>query len=242
MSKKQTSPHLVSCLTELESFQHTDGVEGKTGATARKQPARKKDRKRTLVKVAYELIVDKGLEGFRIRQVAQAAGIDNGTLHYHFPNKEALIQSVVEYLVQDLEKNRCEDNFKNETALDELRMEFEDIRLRLHESPEQFIVLSELAIRSWRDAEVAKLFKPLDDGWYAHLTALLNRGIEEGVFRKDLDISLCARAIMVALRGIGYQSRLPPRELDALLSELATQTEVWTKAGPSVELKGTLCS
>jgi hypothetical protein len=100
----------------------------------------------------------------------------------------------------------------------------------LHESPEQFIVLSELAIRSWRDSSIAEMFKRLDDGWYAHLEALLKRGIEQGLFRKDLDVGPCARAIMVALRGIGYQSRLPRRKLDALLSELAAQTEHWIRA------------
>jgi hypothetical protein len=38
---------------------------------------------------------------------------------------------------------------------------------------------------------------------------------------------------MVALRGIGYQSRLPRRELDLLLSQLAAQTEYWILAGNS---------
>jgi len=183
------------------------------------------------VEIAYQLIADNGLEGLRIRQVAAAANMDNGTLHYHFPSKEALIQGVVDYLVRDLETGRAPAN-KNgrQTALDELRTEFEDIRVRLHESPEQFIVLSELAIRSWRDPSIAEIFKRLDDGWYAHLEALLKRGIEQGLFRKDLDVGPCARAIMVALRGIGYQSRLPRRKLDALLSELAAQTEHWIRA------------
>jgi TetR/AcrR family transcriptional regulator, regulator of cefoperazone and chloramphenicol sensitivity len=186
------------------------------------------------VEIAYRLIADNGLEGFRIRQVAAAANMDNGTLHYHFPSKEALIQGVVDHLVRDLETNRAPGN-KNgrQTALDELRTEFEDIRVRLHKSPEQFIVLSELAIRSWRDPSIAEMFKRLDDGWYAHLEALLKRGIEQGLFRKDLEVGPCARAIMVALRGIGYQSRLPRRKLDALLSELAAQTEHWVRSGLS---------
>ena len=196
------------------------------------------DRKRELVKIAYRLIAEKGLEGFRIRQVAAEAGIDNGTLHYHFPSKEALIQGVVDYLVRDLETNRAPKN-KNgrQTALSELRMEFEDIRLRLHDTPEQMVVLSELAIRSWRDPTLAKIFGKLDDGWYAHLVNLLKRGIREGVFREDLRLQPCVRAIMVALRGIAYQSRLPRRELDLLLSQLAAQTEYWILAGNSVRRK-----
>ena len=192
------------------------------------------DRKRELVKIAYRLIAEKGLEGFRIRQVAAEAGIDNGTLHYHFPSKEALIQGVVDYLVRDLEINRATRNKNSrQTALSELRMEFEDIRLRLHDTPEQMVVLSELAIRSWRDPTLAKIFGKLDDGWYAHLVNLLKRGIREGIFREDLSLQPCVRAIMVALRGIGYQSRLPRRELDLLLSQLAAQTEYWILAGNS---------
>jgi AcrR family transcriptional regulator len=196
------------------------------------------DRKRELVKIAYRLIAEKGLEGFRIRQVAAEAGIDNGTLHYHFPSKEALIQGVVDYLVRDLETNRAPKNKNSrQTALSELRLEFEDIRLRLHDTPEQMVVLSELAIRSWRDPTIAKIFEKLDDGWYAHLVNLLKRGIREGIFRKDLSLQPCVRAIMVALRGIGYQSRLPRRELDLLLSQLAAQTEYWILAGNSVRQK-----
>ena len=107
-----------------------------------------RDRKSELVEIAYHLIAQHGLEGFRIRQVAAEAGIDNGTLHYHFPSKEALILGVVDYLMEDLRNNRAVGKDAEPTALDELRLEFEDIRLRLHRTPEQFIVLSDLAVRS----------------------------------------------------------------------------------------------
>jgi len=194
------------------------------------QRMRQRDRKSELVEIAYRLIAQNGLEGFRIRQVAAGAGIDNGTLHYHFPSKEALILGVVDYLMEDLRKNRVVWKDAKRTALDELRMEFEDIRLRLRRTPEQFIVLSDLAIRSWRDPVVAKIFKRLDDGWHAHLVALLERGIQQGMFRNNLNVPLCARAMIVALRGIGYQSRLPRRKVDELVSELAAQTERWITA------------
>jgi len=191
---------------------------------------RQRDRKSELVEITYRLIVQNGLEGFRIRQVAAEAGIDNGTLHYHFPSKETLILGVVDYLMEDLKNNRAVWKDAEQTALDELRMEFEDIRLRLRRTPEQFIVLSDLAVRSWRDPVVAKIFRKLDDGWHAHLVAMLERGIQQGIFRNNLNVPLCARAMMVALRGIGYQSRLPRRQVDELLSELAAQTERWITA------------
>ena len=63
-----------------------------------------RDRKSVLVEIAYRLIAQNGLEGFRIRQVAAEARMDNGTMHYHFPSKEALILGVVDYLMEDLTK------------------------------------------------------------------------------------------------------------------------------------------
>jgi hypothetical protein len=93
------------------------------------------------------------------------------------------------------------------------------------------IVLSDLAVRSWRDPVVAKIFGKLDDGWHAQLVALLERDIQQGIFRNNLNVPLSARAMMVALRGIGYQSRLPRRKVDELVSELAAQTEHWITAG-----------
>jgi AcrR family transcriptional regulator len=205
----------------------TNRLKAPSGQQPRLQRVSPRDRNRELVEIAYRLITEKGLEGFRIRQVAAEAEIDNGTLHYHFPSKEALIHGVVDYLVEDLQRNRAGQEQSNHNALEELRMEFEDIRLRVRDTPEQLAVLSELAIRSWRDTVIARFFRKVDDGWRSHLVALLDRGVQQGIFRKDLNQQLCARAIMVALRGISYRSRLPGRQLDLLMSQLAAQTELW---------------
>ena len=52
---------------------------------ARTQRMRQRDREAELVEIAYRLIAQNGLEGFRIRQVAAEAGIDNGPLHLPLP-------------------------------------------------------------------------------------------------------------------------------------------------------------
>jgi len=227
--------HLVDRFFQLS---HNPFVKCDPGVVLDTQSIIPKNRKRELVEIAYRLIAEKGLEGFRIRQVAAAAGIDNGTLHYHFPSKEALIRGVVESLIRDLETNRVPENMNAlPTALSELRVEFEDVRLRLRDTPEQLVVLSELAIRAWRDPTLAEIFRKVDDGWYAHLVNLLERGIQRGIFRKDLDLQPCVRAIMVSLRGIVYQSKLPRSEVDTLLSQLAAQTERWVLADNSIRRK-----
>src|SRR5215471_7315739 len=114
-------------------------------------------RRKDLAQIAYRLIAKKGLEGFRTRDVAEAAGIDTGTLHYHFPSKEALVQAVVEHLVNDFRAVRPESSAPPQNALDELRNEIFDLAPRVRESPEQLVVMLDLRVRASRDPVVAEI-------------------------------------------------------------------------------------
>ena len=48
------------------------------------------DRRAAIARAARELIVEKGVEGLRTRDIAERVGINIATLHYHVPSKEAL--------------------------------------------------------------------------------------------------------------------------------------------------------
>lgn len=187
------------------------------------------DRAKEAVRAAYALIAEKGFEGLRTREVAERVGINSATLHYYFPTKEALIQGVVEHLMDELRTPRAaiKDTC---SSMDRLRAEFEDIRLRLRDAPEQLIVLTELAVRSWRDPGIANILHYLDEGWRGHLISIFMAGIAEKSFRSDLDVEATANAMMSQLRGLGYQGRLDAKKLNQLIAHIATQTEYWVKA------------
>jgi len=52
------------------------------------------ERRRAIVRAAYQTLAEKGFEGLRMREIAKRAGIDHSTLHYYFSGKEALIDGV----------------------------------------------------------------------------------------------------------------------------------------------------
>lgn len=190
------------------------------------------DRRRELVQIAYRHIAERGFEGLRVRDVAQEAGINNATLHYYFPTKEALIQSVVEHLMQEFQTNRAPRAIETEAAptpLDALRLEFEDLRYRFLNMPDMFIVLTELAVRSRRDPVIAQIMKEVDAYWHAYLLGLLQRGVHEGVFRQGLDLDAAAAAIMAQLKAVGYQATaaMDAAQVDRLIAQIASQTEFW---------------
>src|SRR5262245_26152052 len=59
------------------------------------------DRKRAIADAARQIIVEKGLEGLRTREIAQRVGINIATLHYHVPTKEALVELVAASIRDD---------------------------------------------------------------------------------------------------------------------------------------------
>jgi AcrR family transcriptional regulator len=184
------------------------------------------------VRVAYRRLAQRGFEGLRVRDVAAEAGINHATLLYYFPNKEALIRGVVDYLVQQFQTSRVPRTGANpdgSTPLEELRQEFEDLACRFRETPELFVVLAELHGRARRDRAVARAVAQMDRLWHGHLLGILRRGVHEGVFRPDLDCTTTATAVIVQLKGVGHHlaGKDSAAEAGPLLSQLADQIERW---------------
>ncbi len=185
-----------------------------------------------LVRIAFRQLAERGFEGLRVREVAKEAGVNHATLLYYYPTKEALIQAVVAHLARAFRTPVPGLDDPDTSALGALRREFADIQYRVHTTPQTFLVLGELAVRSRRDPAIARILRALFAGWQGHLAAILRRGIAEGCFRADLDIDATALALRTQLAAIGYQSLEGDggANLDPLLRQLASQTEYWLAA------------
>jgi AcrR family transcriptional regulator len=195
--------------------------------------ATSQERRKDLVQIAYRLIAKKGLEGFRTRDVAHAAGIDTGTLHYHFPSKEALVQSVVEQLVDDFRAIRPEPGALPENALEELRNEIFDLVPRVRESPEQLLVMLDLKVRAARDPAVAEILARAEQEWINLLTGIISRGIEQGVFRADIHPETDAILLRAQLIGLSMVGLAAPEQAEAVATALFAQARAWLSKSQS---------
>ncbi len=184
------------------------------------------------MQIAFDLIASKGFEGLRFQEVASRACINNATLYYYFSSKETLIQGVVDFLMDGLRTPPATQPAAN--ALEELRQMFEGARRRMEEDPSFFIVITELALRAKRDPAIDRIGELRDNFWARRLAGILERGIEEGVFRHDLNKDATTTALMVQLKGIAHHAAMrerKPGEIDSIVSEIAAQVEYWITAG-----------
>lgn len=136
---------------------------------------------------ARQIIIEKGLEGLRTRDIAARVGINIATLHYHVPSKEALIALVAGSIRQDFHAQALRRSRDGKTGLEQLHMEFDDFRETMRDMPELIIILTELVERARRDAAVAEIVLPMHRFWRHQFADIFRLGIADGSFRPDLD-------------------------------------------------------
>lgn len=187
-------------------------------------------RRAQIAQAAYRLIATRGLEGLRFADVAREVGINNGTLLYYFASKDALIQAVGAYLVEEFSQPAPRPAGAPLEPLAELRWEFADARARLHD--QIGVVYTELLARAQRDAVVADLLRDIDASWRGWLTSILERGRTSGIFREDLDPDLVATTIMSTIRGVGMQALIngDAQSVEPVMDVLGTLVESWIVA------------
>ncbi len=168
---------------------------------AQEQPRRgtTDDRRRAIAAAARALIVEKGIEGLRTRDIADRVGINVATLHYHVPSKEALIGLVAETLKDDFRGQSMARPRASLTPAERLDHEFSDFREMYFERPETLAVMSEMMERGRRDPAVKLALTPMMMHWRGMVEAILRDGAADGTFRADLDPEPAAQIVVGAM-------------------------------------------
>lgn len=176
-------------------------------------------RTQSIVQAAYNLIVEKGFEGFRIRDVAERAGIHHATLLHYFPTKEALIQGVVGGMVSRLDQVLVTGPGAL-PARAALHTHFAHVLAQMRDVPEQFAVFNELFLRANRDSTLREVLRTTDENWHGLLVSLLERGVAEGAFRRDLDPQAAATVVMCTFKGFAFDLTLTAQRSQQTVAQL----------------------
>ena len=178
------------------------------------------DRRLAVAKAAREIIVEKGLEGLRTRDIAARVGINIATLHYHVPSKEALIALVAESIRFDFRAQSLRNPRHGRTGLEQLHMEFDDFRETTREMPQLIIILTELVERARRDAAIAGIVLPMHRFWRGQFADIFRLGVADGSFRPNLDPEAAAMIVTGALSDCWRRPDTSPSAIEEALAEL----------------------
>lgn len=178
------------------------------------------DRRAAIATAARSLIIEKGVEGLRTRDIADRVGINVATLHYHVPTKEALIALVAESLRNDFIQQSIDRPRAGLSASERMQHEFGDFREMALERPGIMLVFSELIERARRDEVIEAAILPMKRHWRQMLIDILSEGVSDGVYRPDLDPEAFATILIASFIGFCRGPHKSPDAFDRLVAEM----------------------
>ena len=152
-----------------------------------------------LLTAAFELIAEVGFEGLRTRAVAERVGVNIATVHYYFPSKSDLIQSLLHHALERFRTVKAPSVEPSPYA--ELLQEFLDLEFHLTQEPELFRVLNELQLHAGRHPELRNLLAEMERGWRGYLVGQIQTAQAQGRLTNRVAPEQIALEMMALLRG-----------------------------------------
>jgi AcrR family transcriptional regulator len=161
-----------------------------------------------------QVIREKKISGTRLREIAARAGISTGTLNYHFPSKELLLQSLLNEMDRIFNEER--PVFLSEMGLDptrKLKWFLDQERQLLSDRRE----LAEVFIDFWghglADEKIRTKIQHMYDRWRGDVEATLAEGIASGAL-KTAHKGLVSALVVSLMEGAALQYLIDSSAID----------------------------
>jgi TetR/AcrR family fatty acid metabolism transcriptional regulator len=176
-------------------------------ASSRK--ARQADKRRRIIEASVAVFADKGFYGARISDVAEVAGVADGTIYLYFKSKDDLMISVFREKMGEI-LQRFSILRDIDDPVEKLRRYISEHLALVEEQPKLMQVLT---VELRQSARFMRMNPPAAFGRYlALLAGIIDRGQKRGVFRAGLDPAVAARALFGAVDEISLSWVLASEE------------------------------
>lgn len=154
-----------------------------------------KNTKERIIEVAIECFGSHGYEGASMRLIAEKSGVSKPAIYYYFPDKEKLFVGIMEYVGQKYQKDLEEIKNSAKNAREKLNdilvsrfLQFKD-----REKVRRFMnTIFSSGIKIHKHIDHRKLFQRQEK----IIVDIIQQGIDEGTFRRDMDVKVFLYSII----------------------------------------------
>lgn len=195
---------------------------------AERKSREKEERKALILRVAKELILEHGIDGLNMQEVADRAELSKATLYLYFENKEAILNEILEDAAStftDFVRERLNERASGIEAIRALWSAY----LEFYGESEEIFILT--GVNSFLNPLSFALDSEVSMGGpmtrlISLFAEIISRGIADGTIAASADPVRTARiAVLLATSIIDQAARMPrtsrdPKMIRALLREL----------------------
>jgi AcrR family transcriptional regulator len=178
-------------------------------------------RREELVRAAWRIIADRGMEEVTIRELARESGYSSGVMAHYFKSKDDLLANASRMSHEEIYK-RYEAEVETPVKADALRAILMD-NLPLDEQRDRE---TKIEMSFWARSVRNEAFSTIQHEKSVHLRELLRRlaeaSQEEGAIAEDEDLGevvdlLAALIDGLSLHGLLYPELMPPKRQEAIM-------------------------
>lgn len=176
-------------------------------------PSDPEDTRQSIMKATYGILCERGYDGLSMQRVADRVGIEKASLYYHYDGKDDLLKAFLDFLTERLvevfplgEHGDAEQDLR--TALDSFFLNVSDAagdEEATFMTPDFARAYVELRAQAAHDEEYRRHFTESERRIETQLAGLIDRGIEEGVFR-PVDSHGVAEYLLYNIEGVIFRA------------------------------------
>lgn len=159
-----------------------------------------KNTKLKILNAARREFADKGLNGARVDAIALRSGVNKQLLYYYFGDKEKLYTAVLEAAYIKLREKEKRLHLEKLDPLQAMEVLVGFTFDYLAENRQFVALLNDENIHRARHIKKSKVVRGLHSKLQVMLSQILQRGAQEGVFRRDVD----PVEFFISMTALGY--------------------------------------
>jgi AcrR family transcriptional regulator len=167
--------------------------------------ARRPERLEAILEGACRAIVARGFPGTRIADVARAAGVSTGTVHYYFATRDEVLLAALKYAAE-----RLFARVEQETGPASARLaRLLDVSVPDSEAArDEYVLWIELWLRVLHQPELRPQCEALSARWRRYFAELVAEGTRTGEFRPVAPAEEVADRLVALVDGLGFETAL----------------------------------
>lgn len=156
------------------------------------------DQTEEIMQATYRALREHGYADLTIKRIADEYGKSTAAVHYYYDTKDDLLAAFLDYLLE-----RFVDTIHDvETTDPEARLALllDELLVKLQENPDLSVALLEMRSQAPYKEAFSDRFRQNDEYIRYMLKAVINHGIDEGVFN-DVDADHVTRSLLTIIDG-----------------------------------------
>lgn len=178
------------------------------------RPSVESERREEIMAATRRVLVTRGVTLLRVADVAKAAKLSPGIIHYYFDSKEELLRATFEdTFTTSLERRGM--LLKKDIPADEKLHQLLKTYVPAHrDSIEWWHVWMQLWTAALQDPDLRRINDAAYGEWRALIGGVIQQGVEQGIFAID-DLSLVVNQLISMIDGLAVQVLLESGEMNA---------------------------